>query len=166
MNYFLKIKKAYPPTRRGFLMVEVLVAVSIISVSILGAMAVTQKSVYISRQAVHANQATFLLEEGAEIVRILRDTNWSNVSGLTAGTIYYPIFTGGAWTLSTTPNTVGIFTRKVVISNVNRDNTTKDISITGTNDPLTKLFTITVFWSEGGVTITKTLQFYIIDIFS
>lgn len=164
--------KAYPQRLkhsfcgRGFMMVEIIVAVSIITVSILVAMAVSQKSVYVSRQAFHTTQATFLLEEGVEAVRVLRDNTWSNISNLTIGTNYYPTFTGGTWTLSPTVNLVDIFTRTVNIASVNRDNTTKDISSTGTDDPGTKLVTVTVSWPEGGTTITKTLQFYIINIFS
>lgn len=151
----------------GFMTVEVLVATSIITVSILAAMAVTQKSVYVSRQAFHATQAAFLLEEGAEAVRIARDNVWSNISSLTVGTNYYPTFSGGTWTLSSTANTVGIFTRTVNIALVNRDDNTKDIvSSGGTVDSGTKLITITVSWPEGGVTVTKTLQFYLTDIFS
>ena len=150
----------------GFMLVEILVAISIISVSILAATAVSQKSVYVSRQAFHSAQAAFLLEEGAEATRVFRDNAWSNISVLTVGTNYYPTFSGGTWTLSSTPNTVGIFTRTVVIANVNRDDTTKDISVSGTNDSQTKLVTVTVSWNEGGVTITKTLPFYIMDIFS
>ncbi len=148
------------------MMVEILIAVSIIAVSILAAMAVAQKSVYVSRQAFHATQAAFILEEGAEAVRVLRDNAWSNISSLTVGTNYYPTFSGGTWILSTTASTVGIFTRTVTIASVNRDNTTKDISSTGTNDPGTKLVTVAVSWMEGGVTITRTLPFYITDIFS
>lgn len=147
-------------------MVEILVAVSIITVSTLASMAVAQKSIYISHQAFHTTQAAFLLEEGAETVRIARDNTWSNISGLSVGINYYPTFSSGTWTLSSTGNTVDIFTRTVSVANVNRDNTTKDISGSGTNDPGTKLITVTVSWVEGGVTITKTIQFYIIDIFS
>ncbi len=150
----------------GFMTVEVLIAVSVITISILAATTVAQKSVYVSRQGLHFSQANFLLEEGGEAVRILRDNSWSNISSLAAGTTYYPVFSLGTWTLSTTPNTVGVFTRKVVFSNVNRDNTTKDISPTGTDDPGTKLVTVTISWPEGGATITKTLSFYILDIFS
>lgn len=168
MNYFLKIKKTYPPKSRGFLMVEVLVAISIITVSILSAMSVSQKSVFLFRQAFHTNQATFLLEEGAEVVRIVRDNAWSNISSLSPGTNYYTKFSGDTWTLTTVANdgVVGIFTRKVVLSNVNRDNVTKDIASVGTDDPATKLVTLTLSWPEGGTTVTKILEFYIIDIFS
>ena len=152
---------------QGFLVVEILIAVSIISVAVLAAMAVSQKSIAVARQSAHTVQAGFLLEEGAEAVRILRDNAWTNISSLTAGTTYYPTFSAGTWTLSTTPNTVDIFTRTVVIANVNRDNTTKDIvSSGGSNDVGTKLVTVTVSFSEGGTTVTKTLPFYIMNIFS
>lgn len=147
--------------------IEVLIAISIITISILAAMAVTQKSVYVSRQAFHTTQAGFLLEEGAEAVRVFRDNDWTNISSLTVGADYYPtFFLGGTWTLSTIPNTVGIFTRTASVADVSRDDITKDISSIGTDDPGTKLITITVSWDEGGTTITKTLQFYITDIFS
>lgn len=131
------------------MVIEVLIAASIITVSILAAMAVAQKSIFVSRQAFHSTQAAFLLEEGAENARIARDNAWSNVAALN------------------TAETVGIFTRTVVASNVNRDNTTKDIVASGgTLDAGTKLITVTVSWTEGGTAVSKTLKFYISDIFS
>ena len=147
-------------------MVEVLVTASIITTSVLAVMAVAQKSIYVSTQSLHTTQAAFLLEEGAEAVRILRDNGWSNISGLNNATTYYPLFSSGTWTLSTTTSTVGIFTRTVNIGSVNRDNSTDDIAVSGSNDSGTKLITITVSWQEGGVAISKTLPFYIMDIFS
>jgi len=147
-------------------MIEVLVVISILTLSMLASMAVAQKSIFVSRQAVHMSQASFLLEEGAEAVRILRDNAWSNILGLTVGANYYPLYSGGTWTLSSTPGIVGIFTRTVSISNVNRDNTSQDIAAAGTNDPGTKLVVVTVSWLEGSTTVNKTLSFYIFDIFS
>ena len=82
----LKRKGVSLQSRRGFMMVEILVAASIITVSILASMAVTQKSVSISRQAFHINQAAFLLEEGVEAVRTIRDNGWANISALIVGT--------------------------------------------------------------------------------
>ena len=147
------------------MMVEVILVVSIITISLLSIMAVAQKSVAVSRQALNTGQAAFLLEEGAEAVRINRDNVWSNVSLLTQGANYYPLFSGGTWTLSATPNTVDIFTRTVTVANVLRDATTQDISASGSNDPGTKLVTVSVSWNEAGTVTTKTLQFYILDIF-
>lgn len=132
----------------GFMVVEVLIATSIITVSILAATAVAQKSIHVSRQAFHTTQATFLLEEGAENARIERDNAWDNITTLNSS------------------EQIGIFTRTVVASSVNRDDFSKDIvSAGGTLDPRTKLITVTVFWQEGGQTINKSLQFYLSDIF-
>ena len=149
----------------GFMMVEIVVATSIIIIVLLTTMSTVQKGITISHQSVHSSQAAFLLEEGAEAVRISRDNNWTNISGLTPGTNYYPTFSGGTWTLSLTPNQVGKFIRTVMISNVLRDATTMDISDSGTSDTGTKLITVNVSWDESGNTISKNLKFYISNIF-
>lgn len=166
MKIFSKKTDISMPKKKGFMTLEVMIGATLITLSILASMSVAQKSIMVARQALHNSQAGFLLEEGAEAVRILRDNNWTNISGLSTGTTYYPLFAGNTWTLSTTPNTVDIFTRTVTISNVNRDDTTDDISAVGTNDPRTKLVVVTVSWVEGGATLSKTLSFYIIDVFS
>jgi Tfp pilus assembly protein PilV len=170
-----KIKKIIKSTHKnfikkfssGFMIVEVMVGISIITVSVLAAMAVTQKSIYISRQSLHILQASFLLEEGSEVARITRDNSWNNISNLTVGTDYYPTFSAGSWTLSSTPSAVGIFTRTLRVANVNRDTTTGDIvNSGGVNDVGTKLVTVTVSWTEGGNALSRTLSFYVMDIFS
>src|ERR1035437_605758 len=119
---------------KGSMMIEIIIVISIITVSTLAAMAVAQKSIYLARQSTHASQAAFLLEEGAEATRIVRDNAWSGISSLTANTNYYLKFSGGTWITSSTSTDgiVDIFTRKVSITGVNRDNTTKDISAIGT----------------------------------
>jgi Tfp pilus assembly protein PilV len=158
-------KFSVTPKGGGFMLVEVLVAVSIITAAVLATMTVAQKSIQVSRQALHTAQVAFLLEEGAEAVRIVRDSAWTNISSFSLDTDYYPVFSSNTWSLSSTPNTVGDFTRIVRLTSVNRDDTTKDISETGTIDPDTKLVTVNVAWVEGGTTATKTLQFYIMKIF-
>lgn len=146
-------------------MVEVLIVSSIIVVSFLASIAVAQKSIIVSRQALHATQASFLLEEGAEVVRIMRDSNWVNITALSTSTVYYPTFLSNAWSLSATPNTVGIFTRTVDIDAVNRNASTQDIATSGNDDVGTRLVNITVSWNEGATTINKTLSYYISNIF-
>ncbi len=168
MNIFFQKKNKKESkflTQSGFMMVEILVAISIIVASILAAMSVAQKSISMSHQSVHISQANFLLEEGAEAVRLTRDSSWSNISSLSESTQYYPTFSN-TWNLSTTPNSVGIFIRTVSIKNVNRDNTTGDIVNTGgTLDNGTKLITVNVSWNEGGNVLSKNLSFYLMDIF-
>jgi Tfp pilus assembly protein PilV len=149
----------------GFMMIEVLVAVSIITASVLTAMAVAQKSIVLSQRSVHMTQAGFLLEEGAEAVRILRDNNWTNISNLSLNTDYYLSFNGSTWILNTTPSQIGKFTRKITFSGVYRD-ASGDIAEAGSLDSGTKLVTVTVTWNEGVNVVSKDLKFYILDIFS
>lgn len=147
-------------------MVEILVAVAIITVAVLAATAVAQKSVSIARQSTHNLQAAFLLEEAAESVRIVRDDDWDTIAGLTDGTDYYPTFSGGTWTLSATPVSNGIYTSTVVFAAVNRDATSGDIvSSGGVLDTGTKFVTVTVTWNEGSTAVSKSLSFYITDLF-
>lgn len=146
-------------------MIEVLVAVSIISIAFVALMFVAQKSVFVANQSLHAAQAVMLLEEGAEVVRIVRDNAWTNISSLSNGTNYYPTYSS-TWTLSTTANSIGIFTRKVVFSSVSRDGSSNIVSSGGTVDTSTRLVTVTVTWSEGTRNSSRVLQFYITNIFS
>ena len=150
----------------GFMLIEVLVAVSIITASTLAAMAVAQRSIILSHRSVNMSQASFFLEEGAEAVRILRDDDWVNISSLNTNTDYYLEFTGATWSLTTTPAQIGEFTRKINIADVSRDATSGNISESGNPDAGTKLVTVSVSWNEGSNTVTKTLQLYITDIFS
>lgn len=139
-NIFLKNKN------KGFALIEAILAFAIIASSVLISMATIQKSLQASYSSFHNTQASFLLEEGAEKVRILRDNDWNNVVNLN------------------TTEQIGIFTRTSLASSVNRNVSTGVIG-SGVNDPGTKLITITVSWQEHGVLKTKDLKFYIMDIF-
>jgi len=139
--------KIFNNNKKGFMIVEVLVAASIITASVLAALAVAQKSIYVSRQAFHSSQAAFLLEEGAENARIARDNAWNNLSGLNSS------------------EQIGIFTRTVRAAVAYRDGN-GNLSETGTAEDRTKLINVTVSWQEGGQTIIKSLSFYLSDIFS
>jgi Tfp pilus assembly protein PilV len=149
----------------GFMMVEILIVSAIVVALFLAALAVAQKSIFLARQSLHQSQAALLLEEGAESVRIVRDNAWSGIANLTLDSDYYPTFSGGTWTLSASSSQVGIFTRKVVISSAYRDSNQNLVS-SGTLDSQTRLVTVTVSWSEGSQNFTKTVQFYLSDIFS
>ena len=152
---------------KGFMMVEIVIATSIIAILIISMMSVVQRGISIFRQSLHTIQASYLLEEGAEAVRILRDNEWSNISSLSVqeDQNYYPTYLNNTWTLSTTPNQIGDFTRTVTVSSVNRDPSTGDISSGGALDDGTKLIDVTVSWTEGGENKSKTLSFYISNIF-
>lgn len=159
MRKFLKIKT-------GFALVEVIVAASIISVSLFSFVSVAQKSVELSKKALYSTEAGFLLEEGAEAVKMIRDGAWTNITSLSTSSTYYLSWSGSAWSLATTASNIGVFTRTVTIANVSRDANDDITTSGGTNDTGTKKITITVSYPYGASTTSKTLSFYISNIFN
>lgn len=89
-------------------------------------------------------QATSLLHEGDEAVRSVRNTGWSGIA--TDGT-YHPVISGSNWTLVNGSQTIGGFTRQVVISPAQRDGGGSLVSTGGNDDPSTKHIVVTVSWS-------------------
>src|SRR5690606_25583223 len=108
--------RTYNLPRRGFALIEILIASAIISASMFALLSVGQKSIELSRRALAKVQASFLLEEGAEVVKIVREGGWNAIEGFAAGTPYYPALSGNAWTLSEEPSMIGNFTRTVEFS--------------------------------------------------
>ncbi len=147
-------------------MVEILIAVSIMLMIAISTISVVQRGLSISEESLSSTQASFLLEEGGEVVRIIRDKSWNTIAGLSTSTDYYPTFSADTWTLSATPNTIDSFTRKVTIATVNRDATSGDIvSNGGVLDTGTYLVNVNVSWQENGKSFSKNLPFYISNIF-
>ena len=152
--------------KKGFLTVELVLGVTIAVVVIVSIFNLMQISLRISNDSVDKTVSAYLVEEGAEAMKILRDNNWSNISSLSSGTTYYLNFSSNTWSTTTTANTIGKFTRRVSVSDVYRDSN-DDISSSGTLDSGTKEVTIEVSWTNSvGSTKTETVTFYITDLYS
>ena len=164
---FTKSKTFHSQSNSGFTMVEVLVACSIITIIVLTTMSSAQKSLQLSSLALRQTQANFLLEEGAEAVRSIRDNNWTTISNLILDANYYLSYdlNSNSWLLGQTPNTIDSFTRIVVISAVKRD-ASDDIASSGTLDNGTKKVTITISWPGSTGTVSKSLSFYLANIYN
>lgn len=158
--------RKYFKHNKGFSLIEVLIASSVLSILSMVIMSATSKGINLSNQALNQVQAAYLLEEGSESVKIIRDNAWVNISGLNDNTNYYLDFNtnSNTWSLSTTPSTIdSFFTRTVVFSQVYRDGS-DDIASAGTLDTGTKKVTLSVSWGAGGSNV-KSLSFYISNIF-
>ncbi|MBP9802787.1 MAG: hypothetical protein KBD14_00560 [Candidatus Pacebacteria bacterium] len=153
--------------QKGFMMVELIVISAVLMIIVIAASYVAKKSIEVSSRTLHTVEASFLLEEGAEVMRILRDTNFDNTDPAIEGTSnQYLTLVSGTWSLVDAPQTNGIFTRIININPVYRDSTTADIVTSGgTLDTGTSKITITVSWTEGTETLSKTLSFYLSDLF-
>lgn len=150
--------------KNGFGLIEVVVGMAIISVAFLGLMSVANLSFKILQKSSNNIKAGFLLEEGAEAVKIIRDSGWNNVSSLSNGVNYYLNYNGVTWATSTTAVYVDNFERKFVLSEVLRD-ANDDISSSGVVDPDTKKVTISVSWKEGGSAVIQTFSTYMTNLF-
>lgn len=150
---------------RGIALVEILVASAILTGALLVILTSVQKSVELSRQSVEKLQASFLLEEGAEAVKIIRDGGWSGITTLSTANTYYIDYSSSTPSLTTTLTKIDQFTRTITVSDVYRDSN-DDIANSGTLDSGTRKITVTVTWtSERGI-LTEALSFYISNIFS
>ncbi len=150
---------------KGFFLIEVVVAASIISVVLILLLGSIQDSVEVSQRSLERTQSSYILEEGAEAVKAIRDAAWTNISGLTSGTTYYLSFNGTAWSLNTsTPDTLGAFSRRVVFADVYRDSNDDITTSGGTIDAGTKKVTITTNWTAPSGSKTESLDFYIANI--
>lgn len=155
-------------TTKGFALVEVLIACAIVTVATFALVSAGQKGVTLSERALKQTQASYLLEEGAEAVKVVRDNSWATISALSVNTPYYLSFDTGTntWSLSETPSTIdGVFTRTVTFEAVTRDGN-DDIAATGTVDARTRKVDIAVSWPASTGTLTKTLTLYVADIFN
>jgi Tfp pilus assembly protein PilV len=164
-------------SRGGFSIVDVVVAVAIITFALAGLMTVAQASLRIVGDATERLKASFLLEEGVEALKRMRDRDWTNLSSLlTDGTNYGFQWNGSEWISQGTPDvTDGRFTRMFKLETVYRDAGTKDImdpcdaacqSANGPADADVRKATVTVSWPGRRGTMTKNLKTYILNISS
>lgn len=161
----------------GFALIEILIACSIISISMFALMQTAEKGIQLSSLALKKSQASFLLEEGAEAVKSIRDNNWTTISNLSLSPTKYHLFFNtslSAWILDpSTTNLAGSiptypidgFNRTITISSVGRDSNDDILASGGTIDPRTKEVTIEVTWTAFNGPNSKILSFYITDIF-
>jgi len=151
--------------QHGFFLIEIVIAVTVIAVVLIFLVSSIQDSVEVSQRSLERTQAAYLLEEGMEAVKSIRNqsSGWTTIAALSDGTTYYLHWSGSAWALTTTPETIDSFTRTVEVSEVTRDSD-DHITQSGTVDTGTKKFDVTVTWQTPSGDKTETLSFYISNI--
>lgn len=177
----INLNKKKRKLKRGFTLIEVLIACSIITISLFVFMETAQKGVNMSNLALSKSKASLLLEEGAEAVRAIRDNDdkdWTIMSSLSLNTPYHLFFntTTKVWVLDQSTTNLsgsipsypidGKFNRTITISSVGRDANDDILASGGTIDARTKKVTVDVSWTSSGVASIKSLSFYITDIFN
>lgn len=102
-------------------------------------------------------EATALLREAEEALRVIREADWVNVA--TNG-VYHPEVSGSSWSLVAGSELVNDFTRQLIIADVFRGIGGEIVSSGGTLDPSTKEVTAVVSWTSPLATsVQSTLYF-------
>lgn len=131
--------------QRGAALIELLVALALTTLLlpalITGFVSARQGKV----QQIERSQATMLVREAREAMRVIRERGWEYVS--INGT-YHPEVSGSIWALVPGAETINSQTRSIVIDDVYRDASGAIVSQGGTIDPSIKAITITVSWSS------------------
>lgn len=164
-----------PHRSRGALLLELLIAISILAIIL----SVSTQAVFVSMQSgktsAESDVAIALANEALEASRGIAEEKWQNVYNLTKGSQYHPVSSSGnKWTLSASSEAVQLntasYTRYITIQNVCRDTTLGSRNITGVTDsdgtlatcttstgvfdPSTQKVTATVSWQGNGSPIT------------
>ena len=149
--------------RGGFGVIEILIVAAMVSVALVGFGEVARISLRLLQDEKAAMEASFLIQEGFEGVRALRDQSWdSNISNRPSGVNHFLASAGGSWTLGTAvqPNINGKYFRTLVFHSVNRDGNDRVASI-GVDDPGTRKLTITVSWKNRSATSSVSASGYL-----
>lgn len=154
-------------TKRGFGTIELLVAVTLVTVVMSAALSVSNSALEARAQGMQNAQATLLLTQGAEAMRLIRDSGWATTSALTLNQTYYPFYDGVMWKLlnATSSMVDGTFDWRIRLNSVQRDAGKRIVTSGGTVDPDAKLVTVTVAWKGRNGTTTRMLPIYLINIF-
>lgn len=152
--------------KRGFGLLEIVLAVGIVSLTLFGLSSTARVSYRLISDNTQKVKAVFLLEETIEAVRLLRDQSWqARIAPLATGTNYYLIFNGTQWRSSASNEFVDdTFERRFQLADVYRD-ANDDIASSGTLDPDTKKITAYVSWWTQTGTTTESVSTYITDLF-
>ncbi len=155
--------------KKGSGIVEIIIAISIFTV-ILGTL-ITASNLYLSGAAenLKSTKGAYLAEEGIEAIKIIRDSNWSNISALNDNVNYYLYFdtsssTSNIWKATTTTSNIDLFVRTFKLNPVYRDANGRIISNGGALDQNTKKVTVDISWKTKNATTTKNLSTYITNI--
>lgn len=155
-----------PRFTRGISLVEVIIGTALFAV--VGALTVQGLWLYFNEatRVREETKALLFAIEGQEMVRGIRDADWSDITALTVGTDYFLSIGAGTLALGGTPEVIDGYTRTVTVANAYR-NSNDELVPQGTpgavSDPGSRLVTVAVAW-DGEEVVLEALLTNIFDI--
>ena len=153
----------YNKIKNGFGLVELLVVISIISLSLVYIFGIVSQLTKASGNAYLSYQANLINESNFEIIRALRDSGWTaNIAPLVNGSTYYTHVQNGVVSLAqTNPGLIyQNFQSSVFVEAVYRDGNDNIVS-SGTLDDDIKKFTSTTSWTFRGQNKSAQAVYYL-----
>lgn len=143
---------------QGITLIEVIIALSIITIMLVVVGYSVMSYVHARTELLDDVKTAYLAEEGFEIVRALRDADWTAFEVLAIGGDHYLAVATTTVAFSATPEFIGTdFFRTVTVANVYRDADDDIVPSTepgATLDPESRLVTV----SAGGPTGTSSFS--------
>lgn len=160
MINYLKTKN-----KSGFGLVEILVAITIIGLSLSALAGLGNFALKIQNRLKKNMTASYLAAEAIEATRAIKDEDWALVSGLSTASPFHPDQSGSPakWILNSGDETINGFTRQIVFADVYRDGNDDIVDSVATLDSNTKKITATVSWSDQGQSQQILLSTYIVN---
>lgn len=135
---------------KGFALLEIVVSVGLIATTLFALSGTVQLAYRAAIEASDRVRAGFLLEEGAEALKTIRDDTWLSIKNLALNQPHYLVFSGGRWNATTSLQTIDLlFTRSLIVREVFRD-ASQNIASSGTSDADTRKIEMMVAWTERG----------------
>ncbi|HEX9679253.1 MAG TPA: hypothetical protein VGA08_01420, partial [Candidatus Saccharimonadales bacterium] len=144
----------------GQSLLEVIVATALFSLVFASIVGLSVDAFYSTQAGQENTEAVFLAKEGLEAAKSNRDNHWLNLVNGDHGLKN----SSGFWEFDGTAEIIGDFTRKIIISDVERDVFNDIVASGGTVDPRTKQVTAEVSWTTLlGISRTVSLTDYLTD---
>lgn len=156
----------YSQKNKGMSLIEVVIGLAIISTSFFAVFSAYNFFIKVAVRNAEATKVNFLVEEGVEAVRSIRDSGWDDFYALSTSTDYYLLFDAGSW-IATTSNIYleDRFERKFIVSKVYRDFLGDVSDNSGTLDEGIRKVDISVSWSTAGATSTVSIETYLANLY-
>ncbi len=129
----------------GALLIEILLVIALAAIMLPALLTGLFTSSQGKAQQKQRVEAVALLKEGEEIVRNIREKDWSSFS--TNGT-YHPVTSNNAWDFASGSEIINGITRTITISDVYRDANGVLVTSGGTIDPSSKRVYIQLSWGD------------------
>lgn len=140
--------------RRGQSLVEVLIAIAIGIIMVIGAITAVVPSLRMQGNSVHVQVAAALGKELLDNTRVFAESNWSAFAALSTSSVHYYLnVTSSPFTTSTGDQAITVgtttYTRYFYLNEAQRDVSGMLVASGGTADPSTRKVTIAYKWNFG-----------------